>query len=571
VTLTRWDSLKRDIGGKFVGDPRAFAYFVPFWWLLSMVGPATVSEPGIFGPRMLANAIAFASCYGLLLVFRHTIFRHRHRQTVPVLTVMCAGVLLGATKGALTVSITAGLIGDWSYLDSLLLRTLAGAFTGAWFLPIAAIVLAIQDRYRLERDIVFAERLRHSHASPGGPLVEPSQIKLKQILEQIRHSIIEHGNNPQSLAQSLTELLDKRIRPLTKDLWAGSGRKYTDLSAVELQRIVVSRHHYSPTLTAIGLLISSGPFIVTTVGWSEGLGRAALTGPIAWAVLAALSRLPQSSSSQGIMTFLLGVSVFAGANELVAYVVFGQFHTLSPIVSGILNGTLFATLALLFGILRAARHELRDLRGELELLLGKEYFATRLELEHARARHRELAQVLHGRLQNQILGVVLSIAQDGKVASPTQLLEEIDLLDNAVTNHHPLPRFVNTGDLSQELESLANRWSGIVEVSVAHASRVDASGKHIDLLIGLAEEAVTNAVRHGLASSVSITLEAHTDYWELVVLDDGVGPRGGRPGLGTLTLNKATGIAWNLSPATSGVGSVLRASIPRHEGLSAQD
>jgi len=49
----------------------------------------------------------------------------------------------------------------------------------------------------------------------------------------------------------------------------------------------------------------------------------------------------------------------------------------------------------------------------------------------------------------------------------------------------------------------------------------------------------------------------------VVITDDGVGPQGGPPGLGTKALNSVTAGHWALEPAPVGTGAVLTATIPR--------
>jgi anti-sigma regulatory factor (Ser/Thr protein kinase) len=76
-------------------------------------------------------------------------------------------------------------------------------------------------------------------------------------------------------------------------------------------------------------------------------------------------------------------------------------------------------------------------------------------------------------------------------------------------------------------------------------------------------EAVSNAVRHGLAKNLTITLEkleSIADHIEIVVEDDGLGPRSGKAGLGTELFNATSGVEWSLTAGKTG-GSVLRVRI----------
>lgn len=557
-----WDSLRRDIGGQFIGDPRIFLYFVPLAWFLSMVSSDLGSDPWIFAAKMAANAIAFASCYGLLLVFRATIFRERHRRTIALTAVIGAGLAVGAVKVVLTALVTGTLTGDWGGVDPLAIRIVAGALTGAWFFPVAAIIMSLQDRYRTAREVVVAERLRVTEASGGWHPHDDAPTRLASVLDDARKAISEHRDHPAALAASLTELLDDKIRPLSRELLAGRGRKTRDSSAWELLRIVVSRHKYWPTLTTLALVLSSGPLIVATVGWVEGIGRLGILGAVAWLVLTALGRVPSGRASLGTVVFVGAVLANAGINELLAQSVFGNFGNFSIPFAIFLNSALFGALALLLGAVRVTRSELDTLLGELTTILGKDYLEGQIERELVKARHRELAHVIHGRLQNQILGVVLALEKNPGPSTTEDLMREIELLDAAITARDPLGRLPSDGDLPQELAALVARWVGIIDVTVTTHGAETAPARDVPVLVGVAEEGITNAVRHGLASSVTISVSREEDHWRLSVSDNGVGPRDGLPGIGTLTLNKVAGNSWSLSANRSGVGSILSADIP---------
>jgi two-component sensor histidine kinase len=564
VNSLDWSALRRDIGGKHVGDLRAFLYFVPFWWLLSMGASGFASTLNLFATQMLANAIAFVGCFFLLLVFQHTVFRHKHRRTVPLSTVISAGLALGGSKAAITLTITALLIGEWGNLEVSVARVLGGAVTGALFFIIAPILLEIQDRFRVARDVVFAKRLQTTEASQGVTLPEETQAKLTMIFREMRDAIDQNGGRPKELAQSLTALLEKKIRPLSRDLWSGpsSGKKYSDLSARELVRIVVSRNQYDPTLTALAMMLFSGPFLVFSVGWPEGVGRALIIGLSSWLVVNSLELLPSAPCPRGALVFSAGLVVFATSNEMVALLIFGQFAAISPLSSSLLNAVIFSVFALVVGIFRVAQSELRSLREELETLLGADYFGRRIGLEQAKAEHRKLAHVIHGRLQNQILGTILSVTNNRDTSSSKNLLREIEFLEKAVSSHDGLSRFDEGKTLSDELASLTLRWQGIIDITVLTDIPGNVPQASANILTGLAEEGVTNAVRHGLASSVAVGVTRDHGHWVLTIADDGVGPRQGLPGIGTLALNRLAGNSWSLDPNPSGVGSVLRVHVP---------
>lgn len=70
----------------------------------------------------------------------------------------------------------------------------------------------------------------------------------------------------------------------------------------------------------------------------------------------------------------------------------------------------------------------------------------------------------------------------------------------------------------------------IVDMSISPGFPEGMRGEDVMACVAIAEEGITNAVRRGLASAVTITLGEDHDHWVISVIDNGVGPRNGAPG-----------------------------------------
>ena len=89
-------------------------------------------------------------------------------------------------------------------------------------------------------------------------------------------------------------------------------------------------------------------------------------------------------------------------------------------------------------------------------------------------------------------------------------------------------------------------------------------------LLRIAQEAVSNALRHAAARSVEITLSGAADHWLLQVADDGRGMRGGaqeheRRGFGLESMREraaALGAQWQIE-SNPGKGTRIRVRVPR--------
>jgi signal transduction histidine kinase len=79
------------------------------------------------------------------------------------------------------------------------------------------------------------------------------------------------------------------------------------------------------------------------------------------------------------------------------------------------------------------------------------------------------------------------------------------------------------------------------------------------LVSGVVEEGVANAVRHGFASSVKISVVSTDSDVIISIRDDGTGPRQGTPGIGSAFFS-AISNDWVLKE--TGSGSKLRLVLP---------
>ena len=112
-------------------------------------------------------------------------------------------------------------------------------------------------------------------------------------------------------------------------------------------------------------------------------------------------------------------------------------------------------------------------------------------------------------------------------------------------------------------QSVAREWQGLLAITwridLTHPTALE-----VDCLDEVLRQALLNSMVHGGATSVTVQISGATGTdIAVVITDDGVGPQGGPPGLGTKSLNSVTAGNWALQPAPGGTGAVLTATIPR--------
>lgn len=202
-----------------------------------------------------------------------------------------------------------------------------------------------------------------------------------------------------------------------------------------------------------------------------------------------------------------------------------------------------------------------------------------LQQEELRVR-RSIAEQLHGTLQNRFVLLAAELADVGRgVDAPARDriqavrtdLDELRERELRSLSSSLYPEQLDRG-LLPALRALMARVPASIGVQVEFADHVDAlqdADESLDLgrrlaLVRVAEEGLSNALRHGNATSVGLTLALDGECLVLTFADDGDGVPAspGLSGLGRLRDRLAGfGGTLDLTPATGG-GAVLRATLP---------
>jgi signal transduction histidine kinase len=204
--------------------------------------------------------------------------------------------------------------------------------------------------------------------------------------------------------------------------------------------------------------------------------------------------------------------------------------------------------AFLFGVRKGSS----EIKQEFADLYGSETIDRAVRLSQARIQNRDFANYLHGQVQNKLLAVALGL-EKGE-ATKEELEQALALVENILKTLDSGFQTLNSGDLESELAKLSNQWFGFVRITWnldSHLKNLE-TRKRI-LLIQLIDEATSNAIRHGLAKNVFVLAKVLSDQKiNLEVIDDGIGPRAGKAGLGSTFFNSVSKGNWDLVQESTG-------------------
>ena len=178
---------------------------------------------------------------------------------------------------------------------------------------------------------------------------------------------------------------------------------------------------------------------------------------------------------------------------------------------------------------------------------------------------REIAQQLHGSVQNRLILLTLQLKELEKGAAPKELSRELGdlrekfegLLENEIRSivHQLYPYILRRGFIP-ELQSLGDQFESVMAIEMdldEELARQEKSDRNLIpeqaklAAYRIAEEALTNVAKHAGASKVKVRLDRPSkDLLRLVVTDDGRGftPDEASSGMGLVNAKSMLASLW---------------------------
>lgn len=540
-------------------------------WAVSWVTFVVLGAIGVLGVSLnafpspadwlLASAFATAAL-GLVFVLAHfTVLRNRTIRPVPVWLVVAVGALAGGVRGVVIVAavqdVGGALARPWPVF------VLAGAFAGALGMVGIALVMDMLFRLRDQRAALRTRlvALREQDLERSGladAMTDAVYGEVADVLDDARrHLDVPVGEadleDRLAVAQNLRESVDRTLRPLSHRLYAAGGEQQSDVSEGRLRPAWLMSLPVFPLPVAIVILLF-------TAGASDYPLAGLLVGAVAFVVLGLVSLASRRWPALRAVQLVVGaVALFLGG-ALSMLLVRSVADAPRGWVVIVVPALVMVVFMLLVSAVGAVLGETADTIQRLQQqVVAREVDAHVANREIARA-SREVAQHVHGTLQSQLLATAFAIERaadaDDDAAFQEALAEARAALEQGAV------RRVAPRDLQAELDDLAGLWRGFVEVSVEiDPALPPLPSSTVGDIARIAGEAVANARKHGLARHAHVVVAAAPGAARVTVTDDGVGPSGGVPGMGSAWLDFIVPGGWRLRPAPDG-GAQLEVALP---------
>lgn len=548
---------------KYLLPARSLLPFTPLIVVISAAGSTPEFEGGAFVTWMGVHAVTLVAA-GLLGMAVSGLLRRLSKASFTLWWVLGMGAFIGALKALGTIWLENILGLADTPPEALIARSLGAIVVGMWLITVFAYGKTALDTLEQARDDVIrrnvATRLVEEVTTPRSEVTH-SLAAITQLRDRLT------APDTRVSPDEIRAVVDSTIRPLSRAMWSVENTRYPALKLVALYRIALQSFAMRSWLIAVVWSATTFTALAAPTGITYAATYSGIVGVIAF-VLFLVVRLGWTGS---VVVSLAVVTLGSVGSVVVGYAATGQLLGVPVSFSDtatLISGVVWMVFIVVGSSIISGVQQLRDvIARDLDTTSTKDLIEQRALDTSQAASTRQVAARLHGSVQSRLLG--LAAALDRGVLATGELDQELadiagelDLLGHT-TDTTPEGQNHSAGEA---LAQLVANWREIVDVTIDPESLatidtlLTARPESIEVL----RESLTNAHRHGLATTAAITAvtEPSGDV-TVTVTDNGYGPTNGQAGLGSTLLDALTGSRWSLTPAPRG-GSHLRATISPH-------
>lgn len=560
--------LRRAISSGAVLAPLPLAVLMFLGSLLSSLGQVALFADN----RTFAYGILSGTIGTLLVVVPLALIgwlQRRFDRTIPVPWMLALFVAVGTSRMWTVGGLRARFDVPATFSDRQ--RLWVGAVQGIAWLVIASTYFAARDRFLaarvvvLEEQALLEERARRQSALSSaiareladsiGRRVEHTVARSRQL---VRDALDLEGSVEvlRRVAGSLRDAIDDEIRPMSRQLWTEAPAEQMRLTTRMGLRLGCYAMPYPVIpIGVFGMIAGIG----LAIAMPDPDGTLAMLGFVMAAVVVVLRVVDRFLRTPGVAAvgrFWFGVF----AASCVVLVVPGMATRLGwtpeeaqywMLLFGVGLGVITASISIALGLTGTWSSLLERARASLSAA----EVSQRIEARELAEASRVLSRHLHSSLQGRLMAIALELERAADVADRSIAEEALhrleSLLDTPLVRALDRPRI----DLAPTLEALVAEWSAIADVRLHVDLRDEVADPQV--VVGVVEEALSNAVRHAQATRVDIAVTQEVDDVRITVTNDGILDASRVEGLGSRWLDAVSPDSWQLREAADGAGIVL--------------
>ena len=487
---------------------------------------------------------------------------------------LCALLVLGAVRG---VAIDLGV---WllelepkvSFIYKVFNSTIS---LPLWFIGLALFVES-RRQFQQEFEALFLRSLRKEQTTAAkqssalGQVHDGKQIKqLQSLASNLAIEIEEALNLPTpkinyaKQLEKIQDLINKKLRPASAELWNGSTLSTPKLSISTLIRISLLEHK----LKAIAASLLFSPYIFIGLNGSQGWQFAIIQTLLATVLNIVIFMIYELLYKNGLINrksanilimgsgfviplltilFILPDSLFWAESDATKF--FYQLFISSAHISILLGFNLYKLLD---------QYRSTVLANFEQIAKGEELFPFS-NADLTASRDIDLARYLHGELQAGLIATSLILERAIKAGDTNLANHALRSTVDILNQDHARVSQSRTSSPHARLEKISSGWKGIAEVKITLDWIDDLETLVLNDIITLIDEAVSNAIRHAKASSILVTGSRVGEDLHFEILSDGAGMTAKSVGLGTKLFNE---LASNFTYSRQGEQNLLKFTV----------
>ena len=487
---------------------------------------------------------------------------------------LCALLVLGAVRG---VAIDLGVwLLDLEPKVSFIYKVFNSTISlPLWFIGLALLVES-RRQFQQEFEALFLRSLRKEQTSAEklssdlGQVHDGEQIKqLQSLATGLAIEIEETLNLPTQKinyakqAEKIQDLINKKLRPASAELWNSSNLSTPKLSISTLIRISLLEHKLK--VIAASLLFS--PYIFIGLNGSQGWQFAIIQSLLATVLNILIFMIYEMLYKNGLINrksanilimgssfviplltilFILPDSLFWAESDATKF--FYQLFLSTAHISILLGFNLYKLLD---------QYRSTVLANFEQIAKGEELFPFS-NADLTASRDIDLARYLHGELQAGLIATSLILERAIKAGDTNLANHALRSTVDILNQDHARVSQSRTSSPHARLEKISSGWKGIAEVKITLDWIDDLETLVLNDIITLIDEAVSNAIRHAKASSILVTGSRVGEDLHFEILSDGAGMTAKSVGLGTKLFNE---LASNLTYSKNGEKNLLKFTV----------
>jgi len=563
----------RNAGGKWFLDTKFLLLSTPLIITLSVLSASASRLENFSSPSgflifylaiFIANIFALAICTGWVLLFANTLFQNRESKPIPFFFVLTFSASVGALKGIATGFMIWVFQIEPDLELAISSRVWQTSILGIWLVPALALVAHRLERLQIQRDVLIAERVNFlvQESDQNGATISKDVLGSFATLAKTKLSQsagTEGANLNKSYAQAIRNLVNDELRPLSHRIWLQENKRFSNFSLGDISRRAIFDFPSTSLLVSLAYMFTAFPTVARYTSLDQALGRVAVAALIIFAVLKLSSLWKPRRYWQAVIRFITTTLIATTLGFFSGEFVFGFIDGFRVIESVIATWLWIMQLTFLGSFLLDVQRNRKSLESELSVVYGLASIDKEARFSQARIQNRDIANFLHGQVQNKLLGIALNLEK----AQPTQaeLEQALKSVSEVLEGIDSELDLSNSGNLAEGVCKLKLQWQGFVEIeSLVDPSADDLSVRDRVFILQVIEEAIANSVRHGLSKNIKVALAINAGRPTVEVSDDGIGPRDGLPGLGSNFFDSVSKGNWSLESLPAG-GSKLTVTL----------